>query len=60
MCTVFLLHKPHFADILSFLSREVMGAPSLETPKVRQDGALTTDGVVGVPVQCREIGSGGL
>jgi len=37
-----------------------MGAPSLEPPKVRQDGALSTDGVVGVPVQCREIGSGGL
>ena len=29
-------------------------APSLETPKVRLDGALSTDGAVGVPVHCRE------
>jgi len=32
------------------------GAPSLETAKVRLDGALSTDGAVGVPVQCRELG----
>ena len=30
------------------------GAPSLQTAKVRLDGALSTDGAVGVPVQCRE------
>jgi len=38
------------------LPREVMGAPSLETAKVRLDGALSTDGAVGVPVECRELG----
>jgi len=31
------------------------GAPSLGTPKVRLDGALSTDGAVGVPVHCREV-----
>ena len=36
------------------LPREVVGAPSLQAPKVRQDGALSTDGAVGVPVQRRE------
>ena len=30
------------------------GAPSLHTPTVRLDGALSTDGAVGVPAQCRE------
>ena len=31
-----------------------MGALSLQTAKVRLDGALSTDGAVGIPVQCRE------
>jgi len=30
------------------------GAPSLQTAKVRLDGALSTDGAVGVLVHCRE------
>jgi len=30
------------------------GAPSLQAGKVRLDGALSTDGAVGVPVHCRE------
>mgnify|MGYP001852968260 CR=1 FL=1 len=30
------------------------GTPSLETAKVRLDEALSTDGAVAVPVQCRE------
>ena len=30
------------------------GAPSLHTATVRLDGALSTDGAVGVPAQCRE------
>ena len=37
------------------LPREVV-VPSLQTAKVRLDGALSTDGAVGVPVQCRELG----
>ena len=37
------------------LPREVVGAPSLETFQLRQDGALSTDGAVGVSVQCREL-----
>lgn len=36
------------------LPRKVVGTPSLETSKVRVDGALGTDGAVGVPVHCRE------
>ena len=36
------------------------GAPSLETPTVRLDGAVSTDGAVSVPVQCRGVGPGGL
>ena len=36
------------------------GAPSLETPKVRLDGALSADGAVGVPVYCKGAGSDGL
>ena len=35
------------------LPREVMGVPSLQMPKARLDGALSTDGAVGVPVHCR-------
>ena len=42
------------------LSREVVDTPSLEIIKVRLDGALSTDGAVGVPVQCRAIGLDGL
>ena len=30
------------------------GAPSLQTAKVRLDGALSTAGAVAVPVHCRE------
>ena len=30
------------------------GAPSLQTAKVRLDGALSTAGAVAVPVRCRE------
>ena len=30
------------------------GAPSLQTPNVKLDGALSTDGAGGVPVHCRE------
>ena len=30
------------------------GAPSLQTAKVRLDGALSTTGAVAVPVHCRE------
>jgi len=33
---------------------------SLETPRVSLDGALSTDGAVGVPVHCRAVGSNGL
>ena len=36
------------------------GAPSLETAKVRLDGALSTDGAVGVPVHCMGVGLDGL
>jgi len=36
------------------LSREVVDAQSLQTAKVGLDGALSTDGAVGVPAQCRE------
>ena len=32
------------------LPREVVDVPSLEAPKVRLDGALSTDGAVGFPV----------
>jgi len=38
------------------LPREVVDDLSLQTPKVRLDGALSTDGDMGVPVQCRELG----
>ena len=38
--------------------RDVMGAPTLQTPKVR-DGALSTYGAVGVPVCCRGVEPGG-
>jgi len=31
------------------------GAPSLQTAKVRLDGAVSTDGAVGVPAQCRQL-----
>ena len=31
------------------------GAPSLRTAKVRPDGAVSTDGAVGVPVRCRGL-----
>ena len=37
------------------LPGEMADAPSLETPRVRLDGALSTDRAVGVPVQCREL-----
>jgi len=40
------------------LPREVMDAPFLEPLKVRLDGALSTDGAVGVPAHRRGIGSG--
>ena len=40
------------------LPREMVDALSLETPKVRLDGA--PDGAVGVPVHCRGVGSDGL
>jgi len=30
------------------------GAPSLQTAKVRLDGAVSTAGAVAVPVHCRE------
>jgi len=36
------------------LPREVVDAQSLQTAKVGLDGALSTDGAVGVPAQCRE------
>ena len=42
------------------LSREVVDAPSLGTLKVRLDGALSTDGAVGVPACCRGVGLDGL
>jgi len=32
------------------------GTPSLQTAKVRLDGALSTAGAVAVPVHCRGIG----
>ena len=32
----------------------------MQTPKVRLDGALSTDGAVGVPVHCRGFGPDGL
>lgn len=57
-CTVFLFHKPYFANFLSFPSREVMGAPSPETPEVRQEG-VWADGAAGAPEHCREIGFDG-
>ena len=37
------------------LPREVVDAPSLQILRVRLDGALSTDGAVGVPFQCREL-----
>ena len=37
------------------LQRDVEDAPSLEIYKVRLDGALSTDGAVGVPFHCREL-----
>jgi len=42
------------------LPRVVVGAPSLQTAKVRQDGAVSADVAVGVPVQCRGVGPDGL
>jgi len=35
-------------------------APSLQTDKVRLEGALSTDGAVDVHVQCRGVGTDGL
>jgi len=40
--------------------KEVVGTPSLEALKVRLDGALNTDGAVGVPVYCRGVGLDGV
>ena len=37
------------------MPREVVDTPSPQTPKVRPDGALSTDAAVGVPVHCRDI-----
>ena len=34
--------------------RDEMDAPSLQSAKVSLDRALSTDGAVGDPVQCRE------
>jgi len=42
------------------LPRGVVVALSLEAFKVRLDGALSADGAVGVPVQCRGVGPDGL
>lgn len=42
------------------LPGDVMDAPCLETPKVRLDGAVNTDGPVGVPVHCRVVALDGL
>jgi len=38
------------------LPRDEVDAPSLQTAKVRLDGAVSTDGALGVPAQCREGG----
>lgn len=37
------------------MPREVVGDPSLETFKVRMDGALRSDQAVAVPAHCREL-----
>jgi len=42
------------------LPREVAGAPSLETLKVRLGGSEQLDFAVGVPVHCRGVGMGDL
>ena len=39
------------SEALAQVAQRGGGAPSLQTPKVRLDGALSTDGAVGVPVQ---------
>ena len=41
------------------LAREVVGVLSWKYPRPG-DGALSTDGAVGVPVHCREAGLDGL
>ena len=40
-------------EALHRLCREVGDAPPLHTPKVRLDGAVSTDGAVGIPVHRR-------
>ena len=42
-------------EALHRLCREVGDAPPLHTPKVRLDGAVSTDGAVGIPVHCRGL-----
>ena len=41
-------------EALAQVAQRGGGAPSLQTAKVRLDGALSTDGAVGVPVQYRQ------
>lgn len=40
--------------------REMVDVPSLEAPKVRQDGLWEPDGAVSVPVHCRRVVLNGL
>ena len=42
------------------MPREMVDVLSTETPKVRLDGALSSDGAVGVSVHCRGVGPDGL
>jgi len=42
-------------EAVAQVARRGGGAPSLQTAKVRLDGAVSTDGAVGVPVHCRGL-----
>ena len=42
-------------EAVAQVARRGGGAPSLQTAKVRLDGAVSTDVAVGVPVHCRGL-----
>ena len=42
-------------EAVAQVARRGGGAPSLQTAKVRLDGAVSTDGAVGIPVHCRGL-----
>ena len=46
--------SPYSITEFAIIAQRGGGAPSLHTPTVRLDGALSTDGAVGVSAQCTE------